>query len=324
MTALFFHVDEPTATARTASDYLGSPMYTVLAEHRFALGALFLFLATVVALMMRARRGRPSGLLSRYRRLDLGDRVVWWGLTISGVIHSGLVFGHEPGWTTLGYAVLGAAQLTAAWRLLRSQSWRRLAKWALLSSVIGYGIAGLAGWVPDQVGTATKLVEIGTFTMMRRPLTLGKRARTSFAIVGLAVFVAFGSWIGAFNGVDANHHSGGAAQPGVLLPSEPDRAPTAAKIAAAEKLHKETVAGIAKYADIDVAAADGYDVAGIIGMDFHATNKSYQDDGHVLDPTRPENLIYAVGPDGPVLVGVMYEGEEFGVAGPAVGGPLTV
>jgi hypothetical protein len=43
----------------------------------------------------------------------------------------------------------------------------------------------------------------------------------------------------------------------------------------------------------------------------------------VLDPARPETLVYWTGPgDGLTLVGVMYAAGR-GASGPAVGGPIT-
>ncbi len=120
------------------------------------------------------------------------------------------------------------------------------------------------------------------------------------------------------------YYLGEVPSPGVLLPPGEDREPTAAEQQSADALYAATVAAVAKYEDPAVAAADGYDVGNIVGRSHHAQNSAYKEDGHVFDPERPENLIYAVGPTGPVLIGVMYEMDGIGVAGPAIGGPLTV
>ncbi len=57
---------------------------------------------------------------------------------------------------------------------------------------------------------------------------------------------------------------------------------------------------------------------------YHADNPDYKNDGRVLDPAAPETLVFAAGPDGPVLVGAMFQMDEIGASGPAPGGPLTV
>ena len=77
----------------------------------------------------------------------------------------------------------------------------------------------------------------------------------------------------------------------------------------ADQLWAATTAFTDRYRDLSVAAADGYRVDGVAGNDFHAGNPEYQNDGLMLDPTKPENLIYGMGPDGPVLLGVMFETE---------------
>jgi hypothetical protein len=82
---------------------------------------------------------------------------------------------------------------------------------------------------------------------------------------------------------------------------------------------------LARYADPAVAAADGFHVDGMHGIDFHAGNPAYENDGRILDPAHPETLVYAVAPDGrPVLMGAMFLMPKIGQPGPTVGGPLTV
>ena len=56
---------------------------------------------------------------------------------------------------------------------------------------------------------------------------------------------------------------------------------------------------------------------------LHVPNPAWRADGRVLDPTRPETLVYWNGPgDRLTLVGVMYTAAR-GAAGPTVGGPIT-
>ena len=75
---------------------------------------------------------------------------------------------------------------------------------------------------------------------------------------------------------------------------------------------------------VAVAAAAGYDVDSMGRLGGHADNPEYKDDGRILDPTRPETLVYHPGPDGPVLLGAMFQTDESGEVGPMVGGSLTV
>ena len=100
---------------------------------------------------------------------------------------------------------------------------------------------------------------------------------------------------------------------------------SAGDIVEATELLLATRAALARYADPAVAAADGYHVNGLAGIDFHAGNPSYEHDDLILDPARPETLVYAVAPDGrPVLMGAMFLMPKIGQPGPTVGGPLTV
>jgi hypothetical protein len=104
------------------------------------------------------------------------------------------------------------------------------------------------------------------------------------------------------------------------------QAPTAEEQAAADQLVQETQVGTSRFADFSVAEAEGYRVVtpfafyGARAAHFH--NDAYAFDGRVLDPERPEDLIYLKQDDGDlVLLGVMFLA-PIG-QGPAVGGPLT-
>ena len=81
---------------------------------------------------------------------------------------------------------------------------------------------------------------------------------------------------------------------------------------------------VEKYQDPEVAAAAGYQVGVIRGSEHHAQNPAYLNDGRIFDPEYPESLVYAESALGPILVGVMFETDGIGQAGPMIGGPLTV
>jgi hypothetical protein len=110
-----------------------------------------------------------------------------------------------------------------------------------------------------------------------------------------------------------------------VLPVVPEREPTPAERAAAAELVNAARVALARYADPAIAAADGYRVNGLAGIDFHAANPANENDDRVLDPAHPETLVYAVAPDGrPVLMGAMFMMPKIGAPGPTIGGPLTV
>jgi hypothetical protein len=106
---------------------------------------------------------------------------------------------------------------------------------------------------------------------------------------------------------------------------------TLAEQEAATKLVSDTEAGAARFEDFDVAQAEGYEqMKGKRGGDrskepfqsVHYINKEYVEDGKVLDPERPEALVYTKTDNGEMkLLGVMYIAQRG--EGPTDGGELT-
>lgn len=318
------HAEEPVAV-RGAGDYVGSPMYGVIAEHEgvFVFAFLFLLIGALVPRLAN-RSARARRVLSAYRLLDSPDRLLVWLVGLSTAIHAGLVFGHELGAWTILYAA-GAMILAYVTRLALTAGSRRRIGLGLAASIIAYAAVAIGGEPPDQVGLATKLVELLALAIVLAPVrtTRARSMAASGGVVGLAVVLAASAWAGAFAS-GGGHHLGDVPAPGVLLPAGEDRLPTRHEMFEADELHAVTSAALARYRDPAVAAADGYRVDGMFGTDFHAENPYYKADGRILDPERPETLVYAVGASGPVLLGAMFEMDEIGAPGPAVGGPLTV
>ncbi len=110
----------------------------------------------------------------------------------------------------------------------------------------------------------------------------------------------------------------------MALPYGIDRSPTDSELLAADEFHQRVVEELAPYQDPAVAAEAGYKIGQITTLDFHADNPALKKDGRIMDPAYPETLVYAAGPEGPVLVGAMFQMDELGDTGPAIGGPLTV
>ena len=93
---------------------------------------------------------------------------------------------------------------------------------------------------------------------------------------------------------------------------------------AADKLAAETKAGVGKYVDLSAAEADGYQPSSPSWRPItHYLNSGYHRDGEILDPNRPEALVYANTSEGTFLLGAMYLMSEPGDSGPPIGGCLT-
>lgn len=100
---------------------------------------------------------------------------------------------------------------------------------------------------------------------------------------------------------------------------------TPAQQAAADQLAAQTKAAMAKYEDFDVAMAEGWTHITPEGRPLvHYALDANLSDGRLLDPQRPESLIYAFDQKGrSYFVGAMFLNEDPSVAPPAPGGCLT-
>ena len=307
--------------AEVVDSYVGSALYEVIPEHELA---LVMALALGVGVWF-ARRLRPR-MLSRIDRLPAMDRMLAWILILTAVIHAGLALGHELSGFTLLYIAGATAPVVGLRRLLAGARWRRVTRIILGGLVLGYAVLSISE-PPDSFGITTKLVELTGLAIAARPEVSTRRRElgATLTAVAAAVIVALGGWIGALSSGDGGHHLGVTPPPGVLLPPGEDRPASEAESAAATRLYTETAAAIAKFADPSVARDAGYNVAGLAGTDFHADNPRLKGDDHILDPDAPETLVYAVAASGePVLLGAMYQMDDVGEIGPAIGGPLTV
>lgn len=328
-----FHVPSGAAQAgvSAAGATVGSPLYDIAPGHELAVAAVAVL--PVLAWVVRTLGGvRIVRLVDGYDGLPAIRKLAFWLLAISAAVHVGLAIGHGGPGLRLLFVLDAAVLAEAARRLALGRSWRLLAAAVLLGSLMAYWVALFGGEAPDQVGLATKLVELTALATVIRPAA-GRRVRgwaASGVTIVLVVLTGLAGWAGAFiaaGGAQAHAHDHGAGSvpgPGTLLPASIPADASAEQASAAQQLHDATRAAIARYAKPAVAAADGYDVDGIFGLDFHAGNSTYDHDDRVLDPERPETLVYAMGPNGPILLGAMFQMPGFDEAGPAVGGPLTV
>lgn len=323
MNSLLAHLDEAAGAAG------GSPMYQIGADHLAGIVALA---ALPIGWWIFRRRGMPSLAPIEWLLVAL--------LAASAAIHLGLAFGRDDHGAAIRILFVGDALLLGliARRVLRGSRPGRLGVAVLVGSICAYWLSAMSGQAPDQVGLATKLGEILALAVVVRPALDGRRhaLRAIAGSIAIAFFVigtAASSWIGAFRaaaaepGAVAGHHAqaGSVPPPGAILPAVPQRDPTFAERQAAAAVVMAARVELAKYADPAVAAADGYRVSGMAGIDFHAANPANESDGRILDPARPETLVYAVAPNGqPVLLGAMFLMPKIGTPGPTIGGPLTV
>lgn len=315
----------PLVLAHGEPDHLaggGSALYDVLGAHVPGLVALSLLPVVGLAVRWSASRGgtRAGALLDGYRERSADRRVLVWLLAASATIHLGLAAA-APLDPLAGLFLADTLGLwIAARRIVLDGRWRRLTLGVLCASIVAYAVAIVSIEPPDQVGLFTKLVELGALALAARPLA-PSRVRSVGASLGtvlLVVTTGSAAWIGAFRAGED-----GGVPPGTIVGASADRPASPAERAAADRLYVETARTLARYRDAARAVADGYDLDGLAGVDFHAANARYADDGRILDPARPEQLIYAATPSGPVLLGAMFEMPELGEPGPAFGGPLT-
>ncbi|HUY74838.1 MAG TPA: hypothetical protein VMW11_10030 [Candidatus Dormibacteraeota bacterium] len=293
-------------------------MFDIAPDH--AIGLLAGFLALPVAL--------TAVLLRPARRSVLGTQLAASVLMfVVGAIHLGLVASHldEPVTAWLfaanGATYIGLSQLFT-WRW-----WRPASASLVVMSVLGYIVYVIVGLdSPDQVSIATKLLELVALGLVLVPVRgepATARRTWRWTALGIAVpmlMVATTSsvWIVDLARPDARHAHAGA----ILQPT--NQVATPEQAAAAAALLAETKAAIAPYEDWHAAWAAGYRPGGPQNMpSTHWMNQRYVDAGYVLDPNRPQGLVYANSRQGPVLLGAMFQMKHLGQFGPDPGGPLT-
>jgi hypothetical protein len=99
---------------------------------------------------------------------------------------------------------------------------------------------------------------------------------------------------------------------------------TPAQLAAAARLLADTRRTAAQFRNLRDARAAGYAPHRLIPQSVkHYFNPAYVTDGRVLDPARPEGLLYAHTTRGPVLVAAVYLMNRAGEPVREVGGCLT-
>jgi hypothetical protein len=293
-------------------------MWDIARDHAPGLYAGLLALPIALTLLfLRPSRHRVPGTVQAAAVL----------MAVAGAIHIGLVRSHlgEPITAALfvmnGISYIGLS-LAFTWR------WWRPASMALLTATIfgylGYIVLGFDQ--PDQVAVTTKLIELTALGLVLVPVggrwrPLDPARQWAVLLAGLPILtVLTGTTVW---GIDLAHPDAQHAHAGAVLQATSDVA-TPEQQAAADQLYAQTLAAILPYEDWHKALAAGYRPNGASNMpSTHWMNQSYVDAGYVMDPRRPQGLVYANSHHGPVLLGAMFQMKQLNHFGPDPGGPLT-
>jgi hypothetical protein len=202
----------------------------------------------------------------------------------------------------------------------------------------GHLLAGI-GIALVAVGLAGALATLALDARGIRPRSTPARVGLAGAAVTLALVAGgTGVWAASAGGhPDHDQVAAAAAAGGQPGPGEHAHAPNLPDVAAAtddqraraETLWKASAASAERWRDPEAAVAAGFRFRdGEAGPErrprfLHVPNPAWRADGRILDPDRPETLVYWNGPGGELtLAGVMYTAAR-GAPGPAVGGPIT-
>jgi hypothetical protein len=292
-------------------------MFDISPDHAIGLYAALLALPLALFAIKVRRPQNISGTV-------LGASVL---MAMSGAIHLGLVWTHLNESITAALFVMNGLAYIVLSQLYMWRWWRLLSSGLIAATLLGYLVYIVLGFdTPDQVSVATKLLELTTLGLVLVPVRMetGRPHRAirwsalGVAVPLLTVVTTATVWIDDLARPDAQH-----AHAGAVLQTTNDVA-TPEQAAAAQRLYDETLAAIAPYRDWHIAWAAGYRPGGSQTMpSTHWMNQRYVDAGYVLDPQRPQGLVYANSRHGPVLLGAMFQMKTLGVFGPDPGGPLT-
>lgn len=267
-----------------------------------------------------------------------------WARTLLGVaaaVHIALPIGHPgPPLLAAGFVLSGLVYGVLAYFAFTGRAWRVATLVVVPLTLLAYLIVVVGGnEEPDQVGVAAALVEITAAGLAQR----GIRGLRVLGNIGTAlIVVVFGAvvWIATFVAHQAGeaspsgpsvssghtHEHLARTQAGVIMrPWRGSVHPTTAEQQAAGWLAASTASSVKKYERIEDALKAGYrwPLGKHTGPDVHLENEAYKKDGKILDPDRPEMLVYAVDHGKAVLLGVVYVMERAGDPGPAPGGSIT-
>jgi hypothetical protein len=238
--------------------------------------------------------------LPEWAAADGRRRLVALLLAATSLIHLGLVPGHLAAapWTAVLFAMNGAVFGALSVATLSWRWWRPAAALLLVVTIVAYGVYVAAGWESvDDLGAVTKLIELFALGLVLLPRRSGavRWSAATGSLLLTTLLVSFLTWGGIIR-----DHGGALLQP-------PSNRPTAADRVAAIQFADTTWNDITRYQDVNVALADGYRAQTPEATTVHYENKKYEGRNRpVMDPSRPQGLVYARTPRGPVLLGAMF------------------
>jgi len=303
-------------------------MYDIATDHASALTAAVLLLLFVVAVVgglrfLAARRVALAGRITQvYDAAPSMTKLAAALMLLSGGIHLALVPGHE-GITGVLFVIDGLGFIVFAIAAFLTNWWRRPAILWLVATILAYLVWVIAGWeTPDQIGIACKLIELVALGLLMRLANPTRRTwlrrvwrATAFPL--MACVTTLGIWVGGLAHPDALHaHAGALLQP-VAAVATPEQ-----QVAAAELL-ANTRASIARYQDPAAAIAAGFKPGPVSSADPLRHFQNSANANVILDPNRPQALVYAKTHHGLQLIGAMFQMQRAGQWGPDPGGPLT-
>lgn len=304
-------------------------MYDVAAAHGAGyvaalLAVPFAWLSLRLIRLAAARRlGWAMRWSDNYRCSSATTRTAAALMLVSAAVHLGLMPGHLRTITGLLFLINALGFVFLSWAAFATTWWRRAAALWLTATILGYPLWLIAGWErADQVGIACKLVELVALGLVMRlgvarKRTWPRRIWRAGALPLMTTVTTLGIWIGGLAHPDALHsHAGAVLQPVAA-------AATADQRAAAARLLADTRTSIARFQDPAKAVAAGYRPGPVSDADplLHFANP--KNAPAVLDPNRPQDLVYLRTKHGLLLVGAMFQMQHLGLWGPDPGGPLT-
>jgi hypothetical protein len=249
--------------------------------------------------------------------VDEPDRLAAVLIFATASVHLGLVPGHLN--TAPVEAVLFAGDAGVLFALAfatgRWSGWRPAAASLMVVNLLSYGffVASRLETV-DDLGVACKLFELAAFglaVLPRRRAGLGWAGAISSVLV-LTLAVGSLAWVGVLR-----DHAGATLQPASAVPTALDQA-------AAAGFAATVWADIQPYRDVAAARAAGYRASTPTSQPtvHWQNNRLMGAKGPVLDPARPQALVYANTARGPVLLGAMFELPGTYARGPDFGGAV--
>lgn len=277
-----------------------------------------------------------AALFVRGGSRSLVDRWALALLAYASAVHIFLPVGHAS--NAVGFLLDGIAFGVLAWRAYLGKGWRIGTAILAPLTVAGYLVYG---GEPDQMGILTMFLELTAFGLAVATTRRVGRVFGSIATVFVVLVAGAVVWVASFKAHQATsadsqspsvgHGHGGdhehlaRAQAGVIMRPLPSHHATVEETAAAIELAAAITRETARYKQLSAALASGYQLSGFqkTGMNVHLEHKEYKKDGVLLDPAKPEMLVYAIDGGTATLLGVVFVMERAGDAGIAPGGPIT-